>query len=295
MQEREVEVALLGEALSIIAAILRAASNILAAKALKDLNPLSVNALKISFAAVSMLPFVLVMGAMQSLGGLSFYGLFWLILAAIVGFGFGDMFFFKSITIIGVSRSSTVAYSFPLFTIGFAVAFLAEPFSLTNSFGAGMILLGIMLSLAEASDESNCYGRRLQGISLAFATAISWSIGSILFTLSVRDISVVLANAIRYTFLSSLFLPIFAMRARDRSLRKKDLVLIALSGILDLTIAGLAFLLSLQLIGASKATPLSATSPVWACLMSKIFLREKVTLRIIASSIAVVIGIFLLT
>lgn len=294
MQDCGGDVTLLGEALALLAAILRATSNILAGEALKGLTPLSVNALKVLFAALSMLPCIVVFGAWQSLGGLSFYGVVWLFAASLIGFGLGDMFFFKSITIIGVSRFSNVAYSFPLFTIGFAVLLLAEPFSLTTLLGSIIILLGIMLSLKDGDDERKKDGSHLVGISLAFGAAISWSICSILLTMSVRDTNVVLTNSIRYIFLSSFFLPILTMRTKIRNFKKKDLLLTALSGILDMTIAGVAYLLSLQLIGVSKATPLSATSPVWACLLSKIFLHEKVTLKIAVSSIIVVIGIFLL-
>jgi drug/metabolite transporter (DMT)-like permease len=76
---------------------------------------------------------------------------------------------------------------------------------------------------------------------------------------------------------------------------RRDLVLLALSGILGMTVAGVTFLFGIKLIGASKAVALSSSSPVWTSLFSILFLKEKVTLRVVASSILVVVGIYFLT
>ena len=56
---------MLGEIISVITALLWATSTITAAKALKSLNPINVNALKTFFAFISMVPFALIMGELS--------------------------------------------------------------------------------------------------------------------------------------------------------------------------------------------------------------------------------------
>jgi len=137
-------IVVLGEALSIVGALSWAASTVLLAETLKDIDPLSVNALKTLFAVLSTLPIALVMGELQNLPELSFYGFFFVTLAAIIGFGVGDTLLFKSMNLIGVSRSYAIACTYPLFTMVFAVLFLSEPFLLTYLLGTVMIFIGVV-------------------------------------------------------------------------------------------------------------------------------------------------------
>ena len=93
---------MLGEVLSVATALLWAASTILSAETLKDTDPLSANALKTLFSAISMLSIAFAMGEMLDIFKLSFYGSLYVILVAIIGFGLGDTCLLKSITLIGV-------------------------------------------------------------------------------------------------------------------------------------------------------------------------------------------------
>lgn len=286
-------IVVLGEALSIVGALSWAASTVLLAETLKDIDPLSVNTLKTLFAVLSTLPIALVMGELQNLPNLSFYGFLFVTLAAIIGFGVGDTLLLKSINLIGVSRSYTIAYTYPLFTMVLAVLFLAEPFLLTYLLGTVMIFLGVVgvsVRNRTQTDDGNS-----KGVLAAFATAILWAVGTILVALGLNDMSTILANTVRFPLLLMFLLPVSKFWRKKLRLTRKDWVFLATSGILGMTLGGIAFLFSVQLIGASRATSLSSSSPVLASLMSSLFLKEKVTLRIIASSIMVVLGIYFLT
>jgi len=286
-------IVVLGEALSIVGALSWAASTVLLAETLKDIDPLSVNTLKTLFAVLSTLPIALVMGELQNLPNLSFCGFLFVTLAAIIGFGVGDTLLLKSINLIGVSRSYTIAYTYPLFTMVLAVLFLAEPFLLTYLLGTVMIFLGVVgvsVRNRTQTDDGNS-----KGVLAAFATAILWAVGTILVALGLNDMSTILANTVRFPLLLMFLLPVSKFWRKKLRLTRKDWVFLATSGILGMTLGGIAFLFSVQLIGASRATSLSSSSPVLASLMSSLFLKEKVTLRIIASSIMVVLGIYFLT
>ena len=284
---------MLGEALSIAGALSWAASTVLLAETLKDIDPLSVNALKTLFAVLSTLPIALVMGELQNLPNLSFYGFLFVTLAAIIGFGVGDTLLFKSINLIGVSRSYTIAYTYPLFTIVFAVLFLSEPFLLKYLLGTVMIFIGVVGVSVSSNAEVNRENYR--GLLAALATAILWAIGTVLVALGLNEISTILANTVRFPLLFIFLLPVSRFWRKKLRLTKRDWIFLATSGILGMTLGGIAFLFSVQLIGASRATSLSSSSPVLASLMSSFFLKEKVTWRVIASSIMVVLGIYFLT
>jgi len=283
----------LGEALSIAGALSWAASTVLLAETLKDIDPLSVNALKTLFAVLSTLPIALVMGELQNLPNLSFYGFLFVTLAAIIGFGVGDTLLFKSINLIGVSRSYTIAYTYPLFTIVFAVLFLSEPFLLKYLLGTVMIFIGVVGVSVSSNAEVNRENYR--GLLAALATAILWAIGTVLVALGLNEMSTILANTVRFPLLFIFLLPVSRFWRKKLRLTKRDWIFLATSGILGMTLGGIAFLFSVQLIGASRATSLSSSSPVLASLMSSFFLKEKVTWRVIASSIMVVLGIYFLT
>jgi len=286
-------IVVLGEALSIAGALSWAASTVLLAETLKDIDPLTVNTLKTLFAVLSTLPIALVMGELQNLPELSFYGFFFVTLAAIIGFGVGDTLLFKSINLIGVSRSYTIACTYPLFTIVFAVLFLAEPFLLTYLLGTVMIFIGVVGVSVNNNAEVNRENYR--GLLAALATAILWAIGTVLVALGLNEMSTILANTVRFPFLLFFLLPVSRFWKKKLRLTRRDWIYLATSGILGMTLGGIAFLFSVQLIGASRATSLSSSSPVLASLMSSFFLKEKVTWRIIASSVMVVLGIYFLT
>ena len=84
------------------------------------------------------------------------------------------------------------------------------------------------------------------------------------------------------------------LRPGESRLNKENLSLFLLSGILGMTIGGIVFLFSIQLIGVARAAPLSSSSPLWAAIMSSLYLKEKITWRVIMSSIMVAIGTYFL-
>jgi drug/metabolite transporter (DMT)-like permease len=95
-------------------------------------------------------------------------------------------------------------------------------------------------------------------------------VGTILATLGLRSIDVLLANAIRFPILA-LFLFIISKPREKRRVSRRDLILLSASGVTGMVFGGIAFLLSIQLIGASRASPLNASSPVLTSIISRVF------------------------
>jgi drug/metabolite transporter (DMT)-like permease len=283
---------MLGEILSIAAALMWAASTVFSAKALEETDPFTTNALKALFSSILMFFITLALGVDRGFSYPSIQGLFFVIMAAIIGYGIGDTCLFKSITLIGVSRAYTIAYTSPLFVLLLSAIFLGEPIYPNYLIGTVIIIAGIVLASTGKGDGGL---RNSTGLLASFAAALLWAIGTIFVAMGLREVDVISANTFRYPFLF-LFLFSFSQPWKKKlNLNRRNVALMAVSGALGMVIGGLAFLLSVQMSGAAKATSLSSSSPVWASLMSVLFLKEKLSWKLILSSVVVVVGIYFLT
>lgn len=286
-------IAVLGELFSIAAAFLWAGSTIVAAKTLKRISPLTANAVRTSSASISMFLVALVMGGLTDLFRSDLYGSLMVIGAALVGFGLGDTCLYRSIGLVGVSRSYTIGYSYPFFVMAFATLLLGETLLPKHLVGSAMVFVGIATIFVDRGVKLEQEGRK-KGLALAILTAILWSIGTTLVAIGLRTVSIIQANTMRFPLLSLVLIAASKLQSRRSNLDRRTLGLLVLSGVLGMTLAGVVFLFSIQLIGVSRAAPLSSSSPVWAALMSSVFLKEKISLRIVTSTLIVVAGTFLL-
>jgi drug/metabolite transporter (DMT)-like permease len=85
----------------------------------------------------------LAMGGLPALFRLDLNSALFVILAAVIGFGIGDTCLFRSIGLIGASRSYTIGYSYPFLAIALATLLLGEPFQLRYMIGATIIFFAI--------------------------------------------------------------------------------------------------------------------------------------------------------
>ena len=283
---------MLGEILSIGAALMWSASTVFSAMALEEVDPFTANSFKTLFSAILMFFIALLSKANQGWPNTNPYGLFYVIIAAIIGYGIGDTCLFKSVTLIGVSRSYTVAYTSPLFVMLLAALFLAEPLLPKYLLGTVVIILGIVL--ASTSKDSKGRGDS-KGLLFALAASLLWAVGTIFVAVGLREVDAVMANTFRYPLLFLFLFSISRPWKKKQNLSRRNLVLMAMSGVFGMVLGGLSFLLGVQLAGVSKATSLSSSSPVWASFMSILFLKEKFSWKVVLSSVVVVIGIYFLT
>jgi len=284
---------MLGEISALVSALLSAGSTVISAKALNNVEPLRANLIRVLFAAVSIFSFALATGELQSIFTVDPFGMGIVIISAIVGYGIADTLLFKSMTQIGVSRAYTISYTYPLFTMALAVVFLSEPFLLKYLIGTAAIVLAI------ASISSGVRERvkrlRFQGIVMALGTAIFYALGTIVVSIGLRYVGIILANTIRFPIVFMFMLSISSMWKSKAKVTRRDFFLLALSGVIGMTLSSITFLYGIQQIGAERTSSLNASSPIWAALIAILFLKEKVTWKIAASCIMVFAGIYFLT
>jgi len=284
---------MLGEISALASAFLSAGSIIISAKALNNVEPLKANLIRMLFAAVSMFILAFATGDLQNIFKANSYGLGIVIVSAIVGFGAADTLLYRSINRIGVSTSYTISSTSPFFTMALAVVFLSEKFLLRYLIGT----TAIVLAIAGISFNIN-YGverKRLKGILTALGVAVLYAIGTITVSIGLRFVGVILANSVRFPIVFLFMLSLSSMWKSETKVSRRDFCLLALSGVFGMTLSSIAFLYGIQLIGAARTSSLNASSPIWAAVMSALFLKERLTWKIAMSCIMVVVGIYFLT
>ena len=173
----------------------------------------------------------------------------------------------------------------------FSVVFLGEPFLLNHLIGIILTFLSIIVVVTEKGERAQ---KSSEGMLLALTTSIVWSVAMTIVAFGLATVSTISANTIRFPFLF-LFLAFLSRPWKKKGrISKKNLTLLAISGSLGMAIGGVTFLYSIQLIGVSKATALGASSPFWAALMSALWLKEKVTWRILLAAALIVFGVYFL-
>jgi len=178
--------------------------------------------------------------------------------------------------------------------------FLGERVTSFLLLGTVVIIVGIWLISQERTGSSEVTrGALYKGVFIALASAIVWSV-SIIFMdhalessqLATIDAALVV-NLARMATTSLLFLalsPLIDRRFLFMKLKRKTWIILASAGIIALGLGWVLLAVSLSFTEASRAVPISSVSPLFTTLIGAFFLKEKVTLRIFAGSVLIVLG-----
>jgi DME family drug/metabolite transporter len=159
--------------------------------------------------------------------------------------------------------------------------------------GATIILIvgiGLVSQKNSSSIESSLSetGDIRQGLILSIIAAIFWSFGilSLDYLLEIPGIDVFSLATVRFGILTILMVFSWAIFDKYRlisltdanlkeSISKRDVLVFGLTGILSWGIGAVIFFSSIELIGASRATPISSINPIIAVILGVVFLKEK--------------------
>ena len=219
----------------------------------------------------------------------------WLAITGILSFALGRGFSFLGIKYIGVSRSITIYASYPVFTIALAIPFLREKVSPALIIGVLLIIGGIILLVSERDVEKKVVTgvNRLLGVGFSLASAISYGANMVLIKWIVTSKVNPLIAVTVSLFFGMLVLFITSGRHINESIKSSHRAtgFFILSGV-AMTVGSIASYSSLSLAPAVIVSPLGATSPLFAILVTYFFLRklEKVTIPVVLGSLMVVGG-----
>jgi len=292
-----------GELAALGAALSWTFSAVMYKEALKKTKPISANIVRLASTSAILTVLMFAVGKFWVLMDLPLEAVIMACISGIIGLGFGDTLYMKSLKLVGVSRAVPITSAYPLFNLLWATLLANEAITVPIVVGAFAIVFGIWLLSQKGNENVEATEKRtlVIGVVYALLAAIIWSIGITLINLVVKEttdlehalaINIIRTSAIAASLLA--FAPIIDREHGFLKMQKKTFAALVFGGLVALGLGWFLLIYSFTQTTGAQAVPISSTTPLFSTLSAIIFLHEKVTLKDIAGSIIIVAGIFLL-
>jgi len=223
---------------------------------------------------------------------------FWLVLSGLVGFVFGDLFLFKSYTVIGSRFAMLIMTLVPPITAFFGFVILGERLTMFNLLGMTLTFLGIALAIFSRKGKGERLSLKLspKGVLYAFGGAVGQALGLILSKLGIRDYDPFAATQIRIMAGIAGFAILVTVLKRwntvSVALSNKPAMIPTSVGAFFGPFLGVSFsLIAIKYTEAGIASTIMALVPVLIILPAVILYRQKVTFAEVAGAIISVGGV----
>jgi DME family drug/metabolite transporter len=296
---------MIGELAALGTAFCWTISAVLYKKALLETKPISANIVRCTGTSIALIVALVTIGKVGTLADVSLHAIMLTSVSGIVGLGFGDTLYMISLKLVGVARAVPITCTYPLFSILLAIFLQKEVVTSQVVLGAVAIVLGIwLLSQEEQKDVNKLYKKDLiKGVASSLATAAIWAVSIALINMAVTlPETTSLDHALAVNTVRIVATAVFLLGSApitDRSfeflkMKKGTLLAVVSGGLVALAVGWFLLAMSFLYIPESQAVPISSTSPLFAVIAGMIFLHEPVTAKIVAGSLIVVVGIFLI-
>jgi drug/metabolite transporter (DMT)-like permease len=230
----------------------------------------------------------------------SFYSWFWLILSGFVGFVFGDLFLFKSFTIIGSRFAMLIMTMVPPITALSGWIILGEKLTSMNFVGMFLTIGGISLAIFSRNNANGKLSLKLsvKGILFAFGGALGQALGLVLSKFGMKSYDPFAAAQIRLIAGMFGFTALVTILGRWGSVIKafsdrQGMAAISLGSFFG-PFLGVSFsLLAIQHAKTGIASTIMAIVPVLIIPPAVFLYKEKVTLFEILGAIVSICGVAL--
>jgi drug/metabolite transporter (DMT)-like permease len=224
----------------------------------------------------------------------------WLSLSGLVGFVFGDLFLFKSYTMIGSRFSMLIMTLVPPITAFFSFIILGERLTLFHYLGMTLTFSGIAMAIFSRSGKGEKLSLKLapRGILYAFGGAVGQALGLVLSKFGMNDYDPFAATQIRiiagiigYILLVSI---LFRWGNVIRATKNREGMLFTSLGAFFGPFLGVSFsLIAVKYTEAGIASTIMALVPVLIILPTVILFKQKVTLPELLGAVVSVAGVAL--
>jgi drug/metabolite transporter (DMT)-like permease len=224
----------------------------------------------------------------------------WLILSGLIGFVFGDLFLFKSYTIIGSRFSMLIMTLVPPLTALFSYIIINEKMTLFHYVGMTLTFIGIAMAIFSRPSKGEKLSLKLSptGILYAFGGAVGQALGLVLSKFGMKDYDPFAATQIRIIAGVAGYIALVTVLSRWKYVIK------ALSnwpGMRSTTVGaffgpflGVSFsLVAIKYTEAGIASTIMALVPVFIILPALIIYKQKVTLAEMLGAVVSVAGVAL--
>lgn len=281
-----------GEIASLLTAVCWTFSAIYFEKAARRVGSLSVNIIRIFLGVIFLGITTLFTRGMFFPIDATPYNWFWLGLSGIVGFFLGDLFLFKSYTIIGSRTSQLVMSLAPMITAVIGWFFLSEYLTPKSIAGIVVSVTGIMIAVA---------GKKLRldvpvkGFLYAIGGALGQAVGLILSKKGMGDYDAIAATQIRAIFGFAAFALLVTFMRRWRKVilatgERKSMNAITIGAMFGPFISVSLSLFAVKHTETGIASALMALTPIFIIIPSAIMFKEKITARQVTGAVISIIG-----
>lgn len=223
------------------------------------------------------------------------YQWFWLGLSGVVGFYLGDLFLFKSYSVIG-SRTAALIMSFaPMLTSIIGWFFLDEKLSGLNIIAILISMSGIVIAISNKKMKLNI---PLKGLLLAFGGALGQAVGLILSKKGMGDYDPIAATQIRAMFGLLSFGIMISILGRWNKIgeavkNKSGMKSVTVGSFFGPFIGVALSLFAIQQTKTGIASTLMSLVPVFIIWPSAIMFNEKIKPQQIIGAVISIIGVSL--
>jgi drug/metabolite transporter (DMT)-like permease len=224
----------------------------------------------------------------------------WLSLSGFVGFVFGDLFLFKSYTMIGSRFSMLIMTLVPPITAFFSFLILGERLALFHYLGMALTFTGIGMAIFSRQGKGEKLTLKLapKGILFAFGGAVGQALGLVLSKFGMKEYDPFAATQIRiiagifgYTILVTILM---RWGYVTKAIKNRDGMILTSLGAFFGPFLGVSFsLIAVKYTAAGIASTIMALVPVFIILPAVVLYKQKVTLPELIGAIVSVAGVAL--
>jgi len=224
----------------------------------------------------------------------------WLTLSGLVGFVFGDLFLFKSYTIIGSRFSMLIMTLVPPITALASFIIIGEKMTLLHYLGMTLTFAGIALAIFSRKAKGEKLSLKLspRGIIYAIGGAVGQALGLVLSKFGMKDYDPFAATQIRVIAGIAGFSVLVTVLGRWKNVKdatnNRSGMLLTSIGAFFGPFLGVSFsLIAIKYTEAGIASTIMALVPVFIIIPAIVLYKQKVTLSEVIGAIVSVAGVAL--
>jgi len=279
---------LLGILLALASAFLWGFTTVIARVFLKSGGSMILSILRFIISA----PIYLLLLAILGFPPLTSMLLFIIFLSSLAGFILGDFFFFYSMKLMGVAKSTLLVTMYPLWTMILVYFLLGREITVTMIMGALFIIFAVSSVVFKKEEEK----WHPLGVLYSIITQFLWALAVVSIDWLLVDLPVYQVTGLRIIAGGAISLTMLPFLGKQViKLSRMEWAYVAIISIFGMVIAQYTFTKSIELAGSGIAAPVGETSPLIATVLAKLFLKEEVTPRLFIAILLMVAGVFVLS
>ena len=289
-----------GELTALLVALFWTVSALAFEYASKSVGSLPVNIIRLAFGLIFLMMLSFFLHGHVLPAGASQHNWLWLSVSGLIGFVIGDLFLFKSFTMIGSWFSMLIMTLAPPMAAVFGWIILNEKLSPQSIAGMLITMAGIAIAIFKPDkvNKKIRFNKPLLGILFAFAGAFGQALGIVFSKYGMGDYDAFASTQIRIIAGIAGFIVVITLSQRWTKVKNAFRNRHALSGITVGSFFGPFLGVSLSLVAIKYtatgiASTIMAMVPIFIIPPSVLFFRHKITLREIAGTVVSLTGIML--